>query len=114
MLKKVETEPSAKKESFLVKREQWMRYVINNDGIGIWARVVGISLVLRMSEAQPYAWPGQATIARDIGCTRATVNRAIGQLADKGLLIRTNKKMGADAKKDSRQFTYTIRLPFEF
>lgn len=98
---------------WLRRRDMWMRYVINSD-LGEWPRIVGVSLALRMTAAQPYCWPGQALISKEVGCARATVNRAVGQLVDKGLLVRTNRKMGNDAGKDSRQYTYTIRLPHEF
>jgi biotin operon repressor len=114
MLKKNDEAHLPAKESFLAKRERWARFVVNNPDLGEWPRIVGISLALRMSEAKPYAWPGQATIANDVGCARATVNRAIGKLVDVGFLVRTNQKLGADSDKDSRQYTYTIRMPFEF
>lgn len=101
-------------ESFLARREAWLRHVVNNEMLGVWPRLVGVSIALRMSKERPYAWPGQATLARDLGCNRMTVSRAIQALCDAGLLIKTNYKHGADAGKDSRQYTYRIRMPFDF
>jgi hypothetical protein len=103
--------PTVTDWEFLRKRELWMREVIKDGSLGEWPRIVAVYLALRMSEARPYAWPGQHRMAEDLGCNRGTIGRAIQKLRDAGWLSATSAKLGDDAKKDSRAYTYTIRIP---
>ncbi|MCD1645205.1 helix-turn-helix domain-containing protein [Aurantimonas coralicida] len=106
-----ENSPTSTDYEFLRRRELWMRELIRQRTLGEWPRVVGIYLALRMSEKRPYAWPGQKRMAEDLDCDRNTIGRAILKLRREGWILATNEKLGDDAKKDSRSYTYTIRIP---
>jgi hypothetical protein len=111
-----DTEPAdiGPSHPFLRRREMWLReLMLYSPKYPAMAREVGVYLAMRMSEKRPYTWPSQARIASDLGRKRETVNAALMYLRRDGHVKVTTAKLGDDAGKDPRQFTYELRLPYD-
>lgn len=67
--------------------------ILKSDAISSGAKLV-YALLLSYAWHNDFCFPGQDTLAADIGIARGTVNRHVQELADKGFIKITRKGQG--------------------
>ncbi|WP_299293930.1 helix-turn-helix domain-containing protein [uncultured Tateyamaria sp.] len=67
--------------------------VLKSEEISSGAKLV-YALLLSYAWHNDFCFPGQETLARDIGIARGTVNRHVQELAEKGFIKITRKGQG--------------------
>lgn len=67
--------------------------ILKSDTISSGAKLV-YALLLSYAWHNDFCFPGQDTLAADIGIARGTVNRHVQELADKGFIKITRKGQG--------------------
>ena len=68
---------------FYRQKDDWMRRLTAAPDMSVMAKLVGCYLALRINKGRRYAFPKQTTIAADIGVSRATIIRAVGELVER-------------------------------
>jgi hypothetical protein len=69
-------------------RYQWLAALASDARLSAAALRVAIILFQRMNMAKGYAWPSNASLARDTNADRSTVIRATAQLARHGWIAK--------------------------
>ena len=72
------------KDGWFAQRDRLRQKLDTDTRLSLSARVIGGLLLSMCSPDQPYAYPSIDQIARAVGCSRATVDRAIRQLKAAG------------------------------
>lgn len=85
-----------------VKALEWAS---NVQGISRRAKIVLKEIANRYNDKKGRAWPSQARMARDTGYSRSTINRALNELEEKGLIIRiASFDTNSQARTSNRYF----------
>ena len=91
---------------FYLMRNVWIETVTRHTEFSPWTRVIGVDLACWTSWREPWCWPSMDRIAKDVGCKRHTVIRAVAELELARFITVQRKKRGGNR--------YAIRLPVEY
>lgn len=67
-------------------RDEWIRHVLGRDYLTADCQRVGIFIAMHMNRKDNHTKHQQATIAKDLNISPATVKRSVRKLFDEGLL----------------------------